>query len=91
MISPTHTMQHTTDVKYISIYDKPKRGKGRPTTCTLTDEAKRQRNKDNATRYHYDNYEYCKMWQRLQKQTAYVSNKKGRLENQLFVFGFRNK
>ena len=41
MISPTQTMENTTEVEYISIYDKPKRGKGRPKTCTLTDEEKR--------------------------------------------------
>ena len=75
MISPTQTMENTTEVEYISIYDKPKRGRGKPTTCMLSDEEKRQRNRDNATRYHYDNYEYCKMRQRLQKQTAYASTK----------------
>ena len=73
MVHYTHTMENTTDVEYISIYDKPKRGRGRPKTCNLSDEEKRQRKRDNATRYHYDNYEYCKMRQRLQKQTAYVS------------------
>ena len=26
---PTQTMDNTTEVEYISIYDKPKRGKGR--------------------------------------------------------------
>ena len=40
MISPTQTMENTTEVEYISIYDKPKRGRGRPKTCTLTDEEK---------------------------------------------------
>ena len=87
MISLTQTMANTTfdftpsfknpdDMpEYVSIYDKPKRGRGRPKTCKLSDEEKRQRNRDNATRYHYDNYEYCKMRQRLQKQTAYVSKK----------------
>ena len=75
MISPTQTMENTTEVEYISIYDKPKRGRGRPKTCKLSDEEKRQRNRDNATRYHNDNYEYCKMRQRLQKQAAYMSKK----------------
>ena len=28
MISPTQTMEHTTEVEYISIYDKPKKRKG---------------------------------------------------------------
>ena len=73
MSSPTQTMENTTEVEYISIYDKPKRGRGRPKTCKLSDEEKRQQKRDNATRYHYDNYEYCKMRQRLQKQMVYVS------------------
>ena len=29
--------------EYVSIYDKPKRGRGRPKTCKLSDEEKRQR------------------------------------------------
>ena len=40
---PTQTMENTTEVEYISIYDKPKRGKGRPKTCKLSDEEKRER------------------------------------------------
>ena len=52
MISPTQTMENTTfdftpsfknpdDMpEYVSIYDRPKRGRGRPKTCTLTDEEK---------------------------------------------------
>ena len=55
MIPPTQTMENTTlnftpSLKhpdnlpeYISIYDKPKRGKGRPKTCGLSDEEKRHR------------------------------------------------
>ena len=31
---------------YISIYDKPKRGKGRPFSCTLTDEEKKERTRN---------------------------------------------
>ena len=40
MIMPTQTMENTTEVEYISIHDKLKRGKGRPTTCKLSDEEK---------------------------------------------------
>ena len=40
MTSLTQTMENTTEVEYISIYDKPKRGRGRPTTCKLSDEEK---------------------------------------------------
>ena len=38
MIQPTQTMECTTEAPYISIYDKPKRPRGKPNTCTLTDE-----------------------------------------------------
>ena len=41
MISPTQTMENTTEVEYISIYDKPKRGRERPKTCKLSDEETR--------------------------------------------------
>ena len=37
-------MENTTEVEYISIYDKPKRPRGRPNTSTLTDEEQRLRN-----------------------------------------------
>ena len=72
MTQPTQTMECTTEVPYISIYGK-RRPRGRPKTCTLTDKEKAQRKRDIATTYHYDNYEYCKMRQRLQKQSVYVS------------------
>ena len=67
MIQPTQTMECTAEVPYISIYDKLKRSKGRPKTCTLTDEENAQSKQDIATKHHYDSYEYCKMRQRLQK------------------------
>ena len=31
---------------------------GRPKTCTLTDEEKKQRKRDQAKQLYYDNYEY---------------------------------
>ena len=39
---------------YISIYDKPKRGKGRPLTCTLTDEEKAERKRIIALKHYYE-------------------------------------
>ena len=42
---------------YISIYDRPKRGKGRPLSCTLTDEEKKERARVIASKHYYDNYE----------------------------------
>ena len=41
----------TLDQEYISIYDRPKRPRGRPKTCTLTDEEKKQRKRDNAQKF----------------------------------------
>ena len=41
LIWPTKTMENTTEVEYISIYDKPKRGRGSPKTCKLSDEEKK--------------------------------------------------
>ena len=41
----TQTMNtNTTDVEYIAIYDKPKRGKGRPEGSKYTDEEKLLKN-----------------------------------------------
>ena len=37
----TSTMENQTEVEYISIYDKPKRGKGRPSLSKYTEEEKR--------------------------------------------------
>ncbi len=68
MISPTQTMENTTEVEYISIYDKPKRGRGRPKSCKLSDEEKRQRKIETNRKYYQDNHEYCVLRQRLYKQ-----------------------
>ena len=51
-------MTHDDDMPiYISIYDKPKRGKGRPLSCKLTDEEKAERKRIIALKHYYDNYE----------------------------------
>ena len=42
---------------YISIYDRPKLRKGRPFSCTLTDEEKKERARVIASKHYYDNYE----------------------------------
>ena len=44
-------MKNTTEVEYISIYDRPKRGKGRPKTFTLTDEETKERLRVNYKAY----------------------------------------
>ena len=64
MTLPTQTMENTTEVEYISIYDRPKKGRGRPKTCKLSDEEKRQRKIETAKQYYTNNFEYV----RLQKK-----------------------
>ena len=39
---PTQTMENTTELESISMYGKPKRARGRPTTCKLSDEEKKE-------------------------------------------------
>ena len=51
MKSPTQPMGCATEAEYISIYDRPKRGRGRPKTCTLTDEEKLERLRVNYKAY----------------------------------------
>ena len=50
VVQPTQTMECTTEVPYISIYDKPKRR-------TLIREEKLERLRQNYKRYYYDNPE----------------------------------
>ena len=42
---------------YISIYERPKLQRGRPKTCTLTDEEKLERLRRNYNNYYYANPE----------------------------------
>ncbi len=65
MISPTQTMENSTEVEYISIYDRPKRSRGRPKTCTLTDEEKKQRKCETAKKYYNDNFDYVRLQKRI--------------------------
>ena len=58
-------MENTTEVEYISIYDKPKRGRGRPKTCNLSDEEKRQRKIETAKQYYKNNYESVRLQKRI--------------------------
>jgi hypothetical protein len=57
--------------EYVSIHDKPKRGKGRPKTCKLSDEQKKERAKAISRRYYENNHEYC-----LLRQSIYDAKKK---------------
>ena len=58
-------MENTTEVEYISIYDRPKRGKGRPKTCNLSDEEKRLRKREIALKHYYDNWEYKQLYKQI--------------------------
>ena len=64
MTQPTQTMECTTDVPYISIYEKPKRR-------TLTREEKLERLRQNYKRYYYENPER----ESLRKKKEYARKK----------------
>ena len=68
-------MENTTEVEYISIYDRPKRGKGRPKTCNLTDEEKRQSKREIAKQYYKNNYEYVRLQKRIWLDKKYEQQK----------------
>ena len=53
-----------TDDVYVSIYDRPKRGKGRPKS-SMTDEEKAQRKREIALKHYYDNWEYKKLYKQI--------------------------
>ena len=53
----TSTQTNRTDIEYISIYDKPKRGKGRPQGSNYTDEQKAERARLSTMKYYYKNLE----------------------------------
>ena len=57
------TESTTLDEEYISIYDRPKRPRGRPKT--LTDEEKKERNKIIYKRHYDNNRDYYVLKQRI--------------------------
>ena len=59
---------------YISIYDKPKRGKGRPLSCTLTPEEKAERARIIASKHYYDNYEQVCVKQTIYREKVRTNN-----------------
>ena len=73
MIPPTQTMENTTEVEYISIYDRPKRGKGRPKTSTFTDEEKKQSHREANKRCYCKNHSYYTLQKRSYKQSIQSS------------------
>ena len=58
MEQSTQTMEkHTNELEYISIYERPKRGKGRPRGSKYTDEEKLERSRISTNNYHNRNIE----------------------------------
>ena len=88
MIPPTQTMENTTEVEYISIYDKPKRGRGRPKTCTLTDEEKLERLRVNYKAYFNANPEKERERARL-GMARFRESKKMKFRKPIIFLAFR--
>jgi hypothetical protein len=69
MISTTQMTQIKEYIPiYISIDDRPKRGRGRQRGSKYSDEEKRQKPNDAALKRHNNNYEYYTLRRRLCKQ-----------------------
>ena len=52
--------------EYVSIYEmKPKRKSGRPRTCTLTDEQKKERQRKITAAWRENNYEYARLQSKI--------------------------
>ena len=62
-MTTTQQVFNTDDV-YVSIYDRPKRGKGRPKS-SLTDEEKAQKKREIALKHYYDNWEYKQLYKQI--------------------------
>jgi hypothetical protein len=44
---------------YVSIFERPKKPSGRPKTCKLSDEQKKERARTISRKYYTDNHDYC--------------------------------
>ena len=71
-MTTTQQVFNTDDV-YVSIYDRPKRGKGRPKS-SLTDEEKAQKKRDNYKRWYAENSEYVLLKKKLTKEAQRNTN-----------------
>ena len=56
-----------TDDVYVSVYDRPKRGKGRPKS-SLTDEEKAQKKRDNQKKWYNENWQYKCLKERIRQE-----------------------
>ena len=71
-MTTTQQVFNTDDV-YVSIYDRPKRGKGRPKS-SLTDEEKAQKKRDNYKRWYAENSEYVLLKKKLTREAQRNTN-----------------
>ena len=71
-MTTTQQVFNTDDV-YVSIYDRPKRGKGRPKS-SLTDEEKAQKKRDNYKRWYAENSEYVLLKKKLIREAQRNTN-----------------
>ena len=67
-------IKNSTEVEYISIYDKPKRERQKPCSKYTEQEKIERRRLCNLTTY-YNNHEYYKLYGRLNKQIKSQNNK----------------
>ena len=56
---------------YVSIFERPKKPSGRPKTCKLPDEQKKERARFISKRYYANNREYC-----VERQFIYDEKKR---------------
>ena len=87
MLATTHKMTTTQQVfnppftnpddmpEYVSIYDKPKRGRGRPRGSKYSDEEKITRHREANSRCYYNNHEYDLLQKRSYKQATCEAKK----------------
>ena len=65
---------NSTDVEYISIWDRPKRNRGRPKGSILSEEEKIERNREANKRCYYNNHDYYTLQKRIYKQQLNNTN-----------------
>ena len=69
-------IKNSTEVEYISMFDKPKRGKGRPKgSGKYTDEELLERHRVSNLKCYYNNHEYYKLYNKLNQQNKALIKK----------------
>lgn len=72
-------------LEYASIYDKPKRAKGRPSGSKYSKEEKLARNRQAHMHCYHINHEHYKTHQRLRKQELYHATRNQDEKTNMFV------